>query len=503
VTLALDTVPRFRSLRARLTGAVMVPLIALVIIFGGLTCWFMHTSQWRTADRVMVGSVRTLSLALSVDEHLRPQLMPLALHLLQRRARPVVHYSIYHGDTLIAGMAELKPPADYDLNDHVVDRHPPATFPQPFRDTPLHRGYIEEDDARSVVQAAYLRDTVLNGKSVRIATEIRRINGDPHALAIQIADFVDDRRAYEQGLFLQVIGGGVLILITAVLLFFWAITWGLTPFSALTAQVENAQDGAPAHFRLSAPPSTPREMMPFIQAFNALMGRIERVTDSLRQFTSNASHQLRTPLTIVRVHLDALERHGPNSTQGRAALRDVTAAVTSLERLLLQLITLARTEEQAIDPAMSFDLAETAAAVTTDRVIHIIDPDLDLAYEREDDEPVLALGHPILAAELIGNLVDNAIRYNRPGGSVIVRIRRSEGRARIEIEDDGPGIPPEERERVWERFYRAANQQDRVGSGLGLPIVRALAAQMGAVVSLSSGAHGQGLCATVDFRAAA
>jgi two-component system sensor histidine kinase TctE len=503
VTPPRDAGQRLGSLRARLTGAVMVPLIALVIIFGGLTCWFMHTNLSRTADRVMVGSVRTLSLALSVNQDLRPQLMPLAIHLLQRRARPVVHYSIYHGGRLIAGMPELKPPADYNLNDRVVDRHPPATFPQPFRDTPLHRGYVDDDDSRSVLQAAYLRDSVLNGKPARIATEIRRIKGDPHALAIQIADYVDDRRAYEQGLFLQVIGGGVLIMITAVLLFFWAITWGLTPFSVLTSQVEDAQDGPPAHFRLTTPPSTPREMMPFIQAFNALMGRIERVTDSLRQFTSNASHQLRTPLTIVRVHLDALERHGPNSPQGRAALRDVTGAVTSLERLLLQLITLARTEEQAIDPAMSFDLAETAAAVASDRVIHVIDPDLDLAYEREDDEPVLALGHPILAAELIGNLVDNAIRYNRPGGSVVVRIRRGDGRVRIEVEDDGPGIPPEERERVWERFYRAANQQDRVGSGLGLPIVRALAERMGAEVSLSSGRLGHGLCATVDFRAAA
>lgn len=497
------SVPRFGSLRSRLTGAVMVPLIALVFIFGGLTCWFMHSNLSRTADRVLVGSVRTLSLALSVDEPLRPTLMPLAIHLLERRARPVVHYSVYHGGKLIAGMADLAPPVDYDLNEQRIDRHAPTTFPQPFRDTPLHRGYIDGQDAQSVVQAAYLRDGILRGKPARIAMEVRRIKGDPHALAIQIADYVDDRRAYEQDLFLQVIGGGVLIMIIAVLLFFWAITWGLAPLAALTGQVEAAQDGAPAHFRLTPPPGTPGEMMPFVQAFNALMGRIERVTDSLRQFTSNASHQMRTPLAIVRVHLDALDRHGALSQRGAAALRDIPGAIASLERLLLQLISLARTEEQAIDPTMSFDLAETAATVTSDRVVQIIDQDLDVAYERDGDAPILALGHPILAAELIGNLIDNAIRYNRPGGSVIVRIRRDQDRARVEVEDDGPGIPPAERERVWERFYRAAHQQDRVGSGLGLPIVRALADRMGAQVFLSSGSDGQGLCATVDFRLAA
>jgi two-component system sensor histidine kinase TctE len=481
----------------------MVPLAALVLVFGGLTCWFMHTNMARTADRVMVGSVKTLSVALDTDPGLRPKLMPLAIHLFQRRARPATHYSIYHGDRLILGDPSLKPPVDYNVADGRIDRHPPATFPNSYRDTRLYRGYVDPDDASTVIQAAYLRDGTFNGKPARIATEIRRIRGDPHPMAISIADYVDDRRNYEQGLFLQVIGGGVLILIIAVLLFWWAIVWGLKPFSALTEQVQGTEAGAPAHFRLVPPPSTPREAVPFIQSFNALMARMERATESLRQFTSNASHQMRTPLAIVRVHLDVLERYGPASPQGQAALREVPEAMTSLERLLLQLISLARTEEQAIDPAMSFDLAETTATVTGERVVQISEEDLDVSYEREGEEPILAFGHPVLAAELIGNLIDNAIRYNRPGGSVIVRIRRGEGTARVEVEDDGPGIPEDERERVWQRFYRAANQSDSQGSGLGLPIVRALADRMGADVSLSSGAHGRGLCATVDFRAAA
>jgi two-component system sensor histidine kinase TctE len=495
---------RHGSLRARLTGAVMVPLVALVLLFGGLSCWFMHANAARTADRVLVGSVRTLSVALDSDPALRTELMPLAVHLLQRRARPVPQYSIYHGDRLVAGLAALKPPADYDHSGAgPIDRHPPATFSNSYRDTRLHRGYVDERDAASVIQAAYLRDGLLNGKRARIATEIRRIRGDSHAFAISIADYVDDRSAYEQGLFLQVIGGGVLILIIAALLFWWAIVWGLKPFSELTEQVQGTEAGAPAHFRLVPPSSTPREVVPFIHSFNALMTRMERATESLRQFTSNASHQMRTPLAIVRVHLDILDRFGPASPQGRAALAEVPGAIASLERLLLQLISLARTEEQAIDPAMSFDLAETAAAVTSERVVQIIEDDLDVAYEREGEDPILAFGHPILAAELIGNLIDNAIRYNRQGGSIVVRVRCRDGWARVEVEDDGPGIPEEERELVWQRFYRIAKQSDQVGSGLGLPIVRALADRMGADVSLSSGAGGRGLRAIVDFRAAA
>ncbi len=491
------------SLRGRLTGAVMVPLAALVLLFGGITCWTLHTNYSRTSDRVLVGSVRTVSVALNAEEALRPRLVPLAIHLLQRRARAVTVFSVYHGDKLIAGMAALKPPADYDLNDHVTDRHPPATFPQPFRDVRLDRGYVDPRDAETVVQAAYLRNGMLNGKEVRIATEIRRIQDDPHAIAIQVADFRDDRRAYEQGYYLQVAGGGVLILMIAVLLFWWAISWGLAPFAGLTAQVEAAREVAPAHFRLIPPPNTLREALPFIQAFNALMVRTEKATELLRQFTANASHQMRTPLAIVRVHLGVLERFGADSPKGKAALHDIPEAVASLERLLLQLIALARTEEQAIDPEMAFDLAETAATVTGERAAQIEDDRLDMAFERDGDAPMMALGHPALAAELIGNLIDNAIRYNRPGGSVVVRLQRDPETARVQIEDDGPGIPEAERERVWERFYRLHNDNGQAGSGLGLPIVRALAERMGASVSLSSGSDGRGLCATVEFKAVA
>lgn len=491
------------SLRMRLTGAVMVPLAALVLLFGLVTCWSLHVTFSRSADRILVGSVRTLSVALDADPAILPRIVPLAVHLMQRRARAVVYYSVYHGDRLMAGMAALKPPADYDINDRKIDRHPPATFPQPFRDTPLHRGYVDPEDSRTVIQAAYLHDGLFNGKPARIATEIRLIRGDPHPVVIQLADYMNDRRAYVLGYYLQVVGAGILILLIAVLLFWWAISWGLAPFGVLTAQVEAARRGAPAHFRLRASSNTPREAVPFIQAFNALMARTERATESLRQFTANASHQMRTPLAIIRVHLGVLERYGINSERGKMAFEEIPAAVTALERLLYQLISLARTEEQTIDSAMSFDLAEIATSVTGERIVQIVDDEVEVAFEREGNAPLMAAGHPVLAAELIGNLIDNAIRYNRPGGSVVIRLQHGEGTARFQVEDDGPGIPEAEREKVWERFYRLHNDNMRTGSGLGLPIVRALAERMGASVSLSDGEDGRGLCATVDFRSAA
>ena len=489
------------SLRARLTGAVMLPLAALVVIFSGIAYWVIATTISTTSDRMLISSVRALSVALDAEPDMRSRLVPLAVQL-QQRSQPVTFYSVYHGDQLIAGLPSLKLPSDHDAEDRTPDRHPPAVFQDSYRRTKLYRGYIDPNDARTIIQAAYLRDGMLDGKWARIAMETRLIDGDDHPIAIQVANYLEDRRAYIFSQFLQVLGGGILILMIAVLLFYEAITWGLKPFSALTDQIEEAREDPPLHFRLKQLPDTPREAISFIVAFNALMARMENATESLRQFTTNASHQMRTPLAIARVHLGLLDRFGLNSPQGETALSDISHAIQSLERLLQQLISLARTDEQAIDPAMSFDLVAATTAVLDERMGHLSEFDVDLIYEQDEEGAINVKGHPLLAAELISNLIDNAVRYNRPGGSVVIRLGRAHGRGRVEIEDDGPGIPEEHRDRVWERFYRGGAKNDQVGSGLGLSIVRSLAERMGARVALRNGANGIGLCATVEFQEA-
>jgi len=478
----------------------MLPLAALVMIFGGIACWAIAKTINTTSDRVLTGSVRTLSVALDAKPDMRARLVPLAVHLLQRHAQPTIFYSVYHGDTPVAGLAALKPPPDYDASDRVIDRHPPTTVTGSDRKSRLHRGYIDPNDARTVIQAAYLRDGRIDGKSVRIATEIRLTRDDQYPFVIQVADYVDDRHDYIFNQSAQVVGGGILILMIAVMLFYQAITWGLKPFSALTQQIEEARKDPPAHFRLMESSDTPREAISFILAFNALMARMEKAAEAMRQFTTNASHQMRTPLAVARVHMGLLDRFGPNSPQGKTALKNIAHAVASLERLLQQLITLAQTDEQAIDPAMSFDLAATAASVLDERIEHFSRFDIDIIYERSEQSAICVKGHPLLAAELIGNLVDNAVRYNRPGGSVVIRLGRGGGRGRIEIEDDGPGIPEEHREKVWERFYRGPAESDQIGSGLGLSIVRSLAERMDARVMLNNGPNGCGMCATVEFQ---
>jgi two-component system sensor histidine kinase TctE len=133
---------------------------------------------------------------------------------------------------------------------------------------------------------------------------------------------------------------------------------------------------------------------------------------------------------------------------------------------------------------------ERAAQASADRLI---------SYEKEGEGPVMAMGQPTLAAELLGNLLDNAIRYSRPGGMVSVRLTNDARGPLVEIDDDGPGIPEAEREKVWDRFYRIQGRGQPTGTGLGLPIARALAQRMGAQIELADGRSGRGLCVTVRF----
>lgn len=491
------------SLRARLTAAVMMPLLALAMTFGGITCWMIHRTASTTADRALVGTAATLGRAIGAESGARAQLLPLTVSLLHGRARPAPIYSIYVGDRLLAGLPALVPPADYDPRPGARTAwHEPASFPRSYRDPPLASRATGD-----VPQPAYLRKAMLGERAVRVATEIRFVPRLGRTVVIQAADFLDVRQAYEQIYYLRVAGAGVLIGMIALLLFYGAITWGLGPFASLTAQIDDARRRERPNVRVSLAQGDPLEARLLGNAFNDLMARTERATQSLRQFTANASHQLRTPLAIMHVHADVLAQYGASSPQGATALADIVGAIDSLDRLLTQLIALARTDEhpEATAPLAPFDVSALAASIVASRVTHPDAARMDIGFESDaGGGPVTALGDEMLAAEMIANLLDNAIRYNRADGAVTVRVTLREGVPGVEVEDDGPGIAPENRESVWERFYRVPSPEAAgdapTGSGLGLPIVRALGDRMGARTHLEDGPGGRGLRAVVAFQ---
>ena len=241
----------------------------------------------------------------------------------------------------------------------------------------------------------------------------------------------------------------------------------------------------------------PEELVPLVGSLNDLLQRLNRALEARRQFVADAAHELRSPLTAVQLQLQLVKRAG--STEERAAALDrLEAGVQRSTRLVQQLLTLARQDPQEPDVEQtSFDL---------DRLAHELVADFEpmaqhhgLTLTLESLGPLQIRGDRESLRVMLSNLVDNAIRYTSQGG-VVVRVQRRGSDVTLQVEDTGSGIPPDERERVFDRFYRVpGHKADEGGSGLGLAIVKRVAERHGGRVTLDSGSGGSGLRVTVQL----
>ena len=219
----------------------------------------------------------------------------------------------------------------------------------------------------------------------------------------------------------------------------------------------------------------------------------------MSRFTADASHQMRTPLTILQTHLSVLESNALPTADVRESLADIRDATDRLQRLLTQLLKLARAEGVQAEDAEELDLREMVQDAAKEHVPQALAAGVELRFEADPDHYPTRIGR-IVIHEIVTNLIDNAIRYNRAGGHVTVRLQRgTDGASWIEVEDDGPGIPVSERRRVLGRFYRLKRDQHHTGSGLGLAIVDSLVASLGARLDMDVGFGGRGLRVRVDF----
>ncbi|HVE10693.1 MAG TPA: ATP-binding protein [Paraburkholderia sp.] len=244
----------------------------------------------------------------------------------------------------------------------------------------------------------------------------------------------------------------------------------------------------------------PVEVRPLVHALNGLLERLAVALDTQKAFVADAAHELRTPLAAVQIQAQLVAR-AHDETARSEALTDLQAGVTRATRLAEQLLALARSEP---------DGREAAGTVSLDRLLHdCVAAYAPLAQERgvdlgiEVSEAASVSGDSEALRVLFNNLIDNATKYTPSGGKVDVCVRNVDGHGVVQIADSGPGIPPEERSRVFDRFYRVGTGANRVrtdvaGSGLGLAIVRRIALKHHASVTLGDAPAG-GLLVTVTF----
>jgi len=272
----------------------------------------------------------------------------------------------------------------------------------------------------------------------------------------------------------------------------WIVNRGLLPLRFVTTEVQRRD------VRTLAPLGTedlPSEIEPLVSELNRLLERLQRAFSVQRAFISDAAHELRSPLTALRLQLQLFDRAPDEAARVEARTR-LGAAIERAIHLVEQLLALARNEPQEAGLGVeSADLSAAAAEGIRDTHDLAQSKQIDLSLDAATALPIS--GDREALRTLVRNLVDNAVRYSPPHGSVQVRTRAKPNEAVLEVSDHGLGIPAEERERVFDRFYRRAGAQES-GTGLGLAIVKAIADRHGARVELNE-APGGGLNVTVSF----
>ncbi|NVD39851.1 sensor histidine kinase N-terminal domain-containing protein [Ensifer sp. HO-A22] len=340
-------------------------------------------------------------------------------------------------------------------------------------------------------------DASFRGEPIRIAA-LRRsastgINSVPFVVTVaettiarrQLAQTILVRSALRLGL--MIAGAAVIVWI--------AVTFSLRPLYRLgDAIAERSPDDLhPIGERV------PNEVQGLVDTVNSFMGRLQSALEALRNFTGNASHQLRTPLAIIRTQL-ALALRAGSIEDTKIAVKKADEAVANAERILAQLLLMAKIDAAGKDEARKLeriDLVELTRGITAEHVPAAGDAGIDLGFDGEGEAFVRV--EPLLVGEMLKNLIGNALLYAGRGAEVTTRVTEKEGFVSLEVEDNGPGIRPELRESVLRRFQRGASEAP--GTGLGLPIVEEIAALYGARTSLGDGAGGCGLKVAILFPA--
>jgi two-component system sensor histidine kinase TctE len=343
------------------------------------------------------------------------------------------------------------------------------------------------------------------GARVRVASAPVELPGVGETVEVRVAETLRKRQALATELLLEVLLPQLVLVVVAGVVIWVTLDKLLAPVGevarALEAQTHHSLE--PVDDR-----ALPAEMAPLTKAMNGLLGRLQDALAAQRHFIADAAHQLRTPLTALKLHADEAARE---SDPARLAplLAELRRAADRAVRLSNQLLTLARAEPSArVAEPRRFELRAVVHEAAGRWVPGALAAGVDLGFvggPSDGGAPLEVLGDPDLLAEAIHNLIDNAIKYRGDGHRVTVSVDADvDGSARVRVDDDGPGIPMADRQRVLQRFHRGSRSSGgaadtSTGTGLGLAIVAEIVRGHGGEVRVEEGATGRGTTVTVTM----
>ena len=455
-----------RSLAQQLLVGLLIPLLALLVVNAVLSYRVAIDTANEAYDRLLLASVKAIADRVSVSGgEISVDIPYMALELFESNIRERIFYKVSGPDgATLTGYEDLPPPPQAAPREHPI-----------FFRSDYH--------GESLYQAALFKpiyDPIVKG-----------------AVLIQVGETAESREALSRRILYDGLVRQGLLITLAALLLWMGVRYVLRPLMRLRDSIagRSATDTTPVEEE-----GVQSEVRPLIQAINQHTQRIDRMINARVSFIADATHQIRTRLTILKTQMEYGQRlKEPEALRG--VLAEAQANVDDTSHFFNQLLVLAHAEVDAIPgrDLQIVDFAALAHAITHEWVPEARAKQIDLAFDGPDHGEFVP-GSKLLLGELVSNLLDNAIRYTHRGGNVTVRIRSEGEMLALEVEDDGPGIPEAERERVFERFYRAPGS-DSEGSGLGLAIVREICRSHQATIERAA-AGSDGLLVRVRIRSA-
>lgn len=463
-----------RSLFGEILDWMLTPLLLLWPLSLALTWFVAQGIASKPFDRALEFNLQALTqFVVTKDDKVSFNLTPQARDLLKADDSDLVYYQLRDARLgVISGEADFPPPPDTDV---------PAA------------GRV------------LLRDDEVRGDEVRVAyTWLERHHDHSQLVLMQVAETKGKRSTLATEIIKGVMVPQFVILPLAVLLVWLALVRGIRPLSDLEQKIRARKPDDLSPIEESF---IPQEVAPLVSSINDLLARLTASLTTQKRFLADAAHQLKTPLAGLRMQAELAQRES-NPQEIRSSLQQIAHSSTRATHTVNQLLALARAETTGRTlPTAQIDLAQLVTGVVRDSVPRALEHSIDLGYEGPDEMPEICLmdGNPTLLQEMTRNLVDNAINYSGQDGVVTARVLfdRFSGVQILQVEDNGPGIPENERELVLQPFYRALGTNVD-GSGLGLAIVHEIAQQHGAVVMMED-AHPEsprrGLRVSIRFAA--
>lgn len=334
-------------------------------------------------------------------------------------------------------------------------------------------------------------DDMLDNEKVRVvAYALPIINSDLKGnLLIQVTETQTKREIMALEIIEEMLIPQILIMLVTAFVIFLSIKRSLLPLNQLKVALANR-----SHEDLSpvATNYAPQEITPLLDEMNGLMLRVKDGVDFQKAFIADASHQLRTPIAVLQNQVELALRE-PVSEQVQHSLENISASAKHLSRLVQQLLSLARIEPSTKSNYTfeEVNLTRLVQSVTSEWVPRSLGKHIDLGFETKTNQDLIILGNAFMLKEMLSNLIDNALCYTPQGGEVTVVLSKQSEYVVLEIMDNGIGIAPEERELVFNRFYRVEDSAGE-GCGLGLAIVKEIVLAHHASISINDGlAHNQ------------